>query len=184
MAFKGSSPRASSWWVGLIAGVASMVLGLLLVFAPRRSLFALAWLAGVGIVVWGVRQVIASLLVDDRFDRVGGLFVALFTVAFGVAVVAIPDVSLRLLRILIGIAAIVWGLMESGRPSLSGRSRWWVFVVRGLGSLALGLALIFVPEPTVSLIAILLGVLLLLWGLVEVVASLAFRPADGPPRSG
>ena len=74
--------------------------------------------------------------------------------------------------------------MDSARPSLSGRSRWWGLIVRGLGSLALGLALIFAPEPTVSLIGILLGLLLILWGVVEVVASVALRPARGSAQAG
>jgi uncharacterized membrane protein HdeD (DUF308 family) len=85
-------------------------------------------------------------------------------------------VSLRLLRTLIGIAVIVWSLMDTGRPSMAGRSRWWGFLVRGLGSLALGLALSFWPQPTVSLIGILLGILVLLWGLIEVVTAFALRP--------
>lgn len=171
-------------WIGLIAGLVNVVLGLLLVFQPRRSLFALAWLAGVAIIVWGVRQAIAAFRLPDRFDRTGGLFIALFTVAFGVAVVAVPNVSLRLLRILIGIAAIVWGLLDAGRPSLSGRSRLWVLLIRGLGSMVLGFALIFAPEPTVSVIGILLGILLLLWGVVEIVVALALRPSGAPAPSG
>jgi uncharacterized membrane protein HdeD (DUF308 family) len=160
----------------MLVGLANVVIGLLLLVAPRRSLSALAWLAGAAIIVWGVRQAVAALQTADRFDRTGGLTVALFTLGFGFAVVVVPDVSLRLLRTLIGIAVIVWGLMDTGRPSMAGRSRWWGFLVRGLGSLALGLALIFWPEPTVSLIGILLGILVLLWGLIEVVAAFALRP--------
>jgi uncharacterized membrane protein HdeD (DUF308 family) len=160
----------------MLVGLANVVIGLLLLVAPRRSLSTLAWLAGAAIIVWGVRQAVAALQTADRFDRTGGLTVALFTLGFGFAVVVVPAVSLRLLRTLIGIAVIVWGLMDTGRPSMAGRSRWWGFLVRGLGSLALGLALIFWPEPTVSLIGILLGILVLLWGLIEVVAAFALRP--------
>jgi uncharacterized membrane protein HdeD (DUF308 family) len=171
-----------SWWFGLVAGVANIVLGLLLIFEPRRSLRALAWLAGVAVIVWGVRQAIAAFRSPDRFDRTGGLFVALVTIGFGVAVVVVPDVSLTLLRVLLGIAVIIWGLLDTGRPFMSGRSRWWGFLVRGLGSLVLGLGLIFWPEPSVSVIGILLGILLLLWGLIEIVASLVLRPQAA--RSG
>jgi uncharacterized membrane protein HdeD (DUF308 family) len=175
--------RDEYWWIGLIAGVANVVIGVLLVISPRRSLSALAWLAGAAIILWGVRQAVAALRQPDQFDRSGGLAVALLTLGFGISVVAVPDVSLRLLRILIGIAVIVWGLMDAGRPELAGRSRWWGFLVRGLGSVALGLALIFWPEPTVSLIGILLGTLILLWGLIEIVASIVFRPTRSAARS-
>jgi uncharacterized membrane protein HdeD (DUF308 family) len=95
-----------------------------------------------------------------RSDR--RLAVALFTIGFGIAVVVVPDVSLRLLRILIGIAVIVWGLMDTGRPSMTGRSRGWAPLVRGLASTAVGSALIFWPEPTVSVIGVLPGSLVLL----------------------
>jgi Short repeat of unknown function (DUF308) len=165
-----------SWWIGLVAGVVSFLLGLVLVFWPRKSIAVLAWLGGIALVVWGVRMAAAALRSSDQFDRSGGLFVALVTIGFGVAVVVIPDVSLRLVRILLGIAVIVWGLQDAGRPFLPGRSRWWGFVVRGLGSLVIGLALIFWPEASVSLIGILLGILLMLWGMIEAVFAFALRP--------
>jgi hypothetical protein len=113
-----------------------------------------------------------------RSDR--RLAVALFTIGFGIAVVVVPDVSLRLLRILIGIAVIVWGLMDTGRPSMTGRSRGWAPLVRGLASTAVGSALIFWPEPTVSVMGVLPGSLVLLWGLIEIAASFAFRPTSLP----
>jgi uncharacterized membrane protein HdeD (DUF308 family) len=166
----------SSWWLGLVAALVSFVLGIVLVFWPRKSVIVLAWLGGIALVVWGVRMAAAALRSADQFDRSGGVFVALVTIGFGVAVVVIPDVSLRLLRILLGIAVIVWGLQDAGRPFLPGRSRWWGFVVRGLGSLAVGLALIFWPEASVSLIGILLGILLMLWGMIEAVFAFALRP--------
>jgi uncharacterized membrane protein HdeD (DUF308 family) len=161
--------------VGLLAGLVNVVLGVLLLVSPRRSLFALAWIGGWALVVWGVRQAIAAFRSTDQFERTGGIFIALLTIGFGVAVIVVPSVSLQLLRVLLGIAAIVWSLLDTGRP-FAGRSRWWGFLVRGLGGLGLGLALIFVPEPTVSLVGILLGCLLLLWGVVEIAASLVLRP--------
>jgi uncharacterized membrane protein HdeD (DUF308 family) len=177
---RGDTGRGPSWWIGLFAGLVSFLLGAALLLWPRKSLILLAWVGGAGVIVWGVRQAIAALRMPDLFNRSGGLFVALVSVGFGVAVVAVPEVSLELLRILLGIAVIVWGLLDSGRPFMSPRSRWWGFLVRGLGSLGLGLALIFVPEPTVSLIGILLGILLMLWGLIEVVATFVLNRGAAP----
>jgi uncharacterized membrane protein HdeD (DUF308 family) len=175
--------RRELWWIGLVAGLANVAIGVLLLIDPRRSLITLAWLAGAAIIVWGLRQAIAAFRTSDRFDRTGGLAVGLLMVGFGVAVVAVPDVSLRLLRVLIGIAVIVWGLLDAGRPARGGRSRWWGFLIRGLGSLVFGLALIFWPEPTVSLIGILLGILVLLWGVIEIVASFTLRSIGSGDRS-
>jgi uncharacterized membrane protein HdeD (DUF308 family) len=163
-----------------VAGLINVVLGILLLVWPDRTLFVVAWLGGAAIVVWGIRQAVAAFRQEDRFDRTGGLAVALFTLAFGIVVVALPEISLRLLRILIGIAAIVWGLADAGRPTMTGRRRGWASLLRGLASMAFGLALIFWPDPTVAAIAILLGILLLVWGLIEIIASLALRPVGEP----
>jgi uncharacterized membrane protein HdeD (DUF308 family) len=114
-----------SWRFGLFAGLASLVLGVLLLVWPRKSLVVLAWLGGIAVFVWGVRQATASLRHPNRFERTGGLVVALVSVGFGLAVVVVPQISLRVLRILLGAAAIVWGLMDSARPAPPGRSRWW-----------------------------------------------------------
>jgi uncharacterized membrane protein HdeD (DUF308 family) len=139
--------RDPSWRLGVIAGVASLVLGVLLVVWPRKSLAVLAWLGGIAVFVWGVRQATGALRHPNRFERTGGLFVALVSVGFGLAVVVVPEISLRLLRILLGVAAIVWGLMDSARPPPPGRSRWWGFVVRGLGSLASAWPSSWSPSP-------------------------------------
>jgi uncharacterized membrane protein HdeD (DUF308 family) len=157
-------------WLGIAAGAVSVVLGILLLVWPQRTVVVLAWLGGLGVFVWGLRQLLAALRQPEEYDRTGGLVVGLLSIGLGIAVVAVPGISLRLLRVLLGISVIAWGLMDSGRPFL-GRSRWLGFVVRGLGSLALGLALILIPEPTVSLIGALLGVVLLLWGVLEIASS-------------
>ena len=43
---------ASYWWLVLLAGACSAVLGLLLIFRPFDSVVALAWLVGILIVAY------------------------------------------------------------------------------------------------------------------------------------
>jgi uncharacterized membrane protein HdeD (DUF308 family) len=55
--------------------------------------------------------------------------------------------------------------------------RWWVTALRGVSLVAVGLAIVFVPR-TVDLLAVLLGLALVWWGLVEVVLGLLLARAS------
>lgn len=103
------------------AGVAPWVAGGLLVAAgiavmvwPDVTLWAIAVLAGLGLVFAGVVEVLLALADRDRADMPLHLALGGLTVALGVLVVAWPGATLVVLAVLLGIRAIGSGLVAIG----------------------------------------------------------------------
>ena len=103
------------------AGVAPWVAGGLLVAAgvavmvwPDVTLWAIAVLAGLGLVFAGVMEVVMALADRDRADMPLHLALGGLTVALGVLVVAWPDATLVVLAVLLGVRAIGSGLVAIG----------------------------------------------------------------------
>src|ERR1700721_1286863 len=116
------------------------------------------------------------------------LMLGLVTIVFGVIVTAHPNGPLRVLAILVGIAAIVSGIFHLIRAADgAARHRLWLGI-SGLLFVALGVVLIRHLHMTLALIGVLVGIWLLVLGLLEIVAALilqhelavaspAYRPA-------
>ncbi|MEE6289061.1 DUF308 domain-containing protein [Georgenia sp. MJ173] len=97
----------------ILFGVVGAVAGLVLIIRPGMSAALLIMLAGVWAIAGGV--VLAITAVAAR-KAVGagwgwGVFLGLATVAFGVVLVAVPDLTATVLGIVLGIYAIVAGVL-------------------------------------------------------------------------
>jgi uncharacterized membrane protein HdeD (DUF308 family) len=89
--------------------VLSGVLGLLGVMRrPGESLLALILILGVWFVVSGLVDAIRALVVPG--DRAFRLLVAAFDLALGALILTLPDLSLKTMAVLAGIAFIVRGI--------------------------------------------------------------------------
>lgn len=55
------------------------------------------------------------------------------------------------------------------------RSLWWLFVLFGLLTLAAGIILIVWPGPSLTTIAVIIGIFLLIDGVVEIIGAIASR---------
>jgi hypothetical protein len=97
---------ASYWWLVLLAGACSAVLGLLLIFRPFDSVVALAWLVGLFLIISGI----ASLLSSHR--REYGIGIAVLSLVIGVVLFAWPDITVGVIGFALGISALIAGIAE------------------------------------------------------------------------
>jgi uncharacterized membrane protein HdeD (DUF308 family) len=102
-------------------GVASWIASGLLVAAgvavlvwPDITLWALAVMAGAGLVLAGAVQVVLALAGRDRADMPLRIGLAGLTIALGVLVIVWPGATLVVLAVLLGLRAIGSGLISIG----------------------------------------------------------------------
>jgi uncharacterized membrane protein HdeD (DUF308 family) len=156
--------RLLAFTVGALATVA----GIVLLVWPDRTLVVVARLAGVLLAIVGVAQLLDAFS-SRRDGTYWGLLAVrgLFHLAAGVALVAWPGVTVTVLVWVAGLDLIVTavvGLMASRRvPSDRGRSG---LVGQSLISLLFGFVLIVWPGPTITVLALVVGLLLLGLGLM------------------
>ena len=91
-----------------VLGLLGVIAGLVVMRRPGESLLAIILILGVWFVVSGLVDAIRALVVPG--DRAFRLLVAVFDIVLGGLILALPDVSLKTMAILAGIAFIVRGI--------------------------------------------------------------------------
>ena len=91
-----------------VLGLLGVIAGLVVMRRPGESLLAIILILGVWFVVSGLVDAIRALVVPG--DRAFRLLVALFDLVLGGLILALPDVSLKTMAVLAGIAFIVRGI--------------------------------------------------------------------------
>lgn len=104
-----------------------------------------------------------------------GLVVAqgVLAILFGIAALFWPGATVKVFATIFGLFVLVWGislliqsLISVGRVSL-----WWLELVFGVGTLALGVYLVRNPEVTLAWLVLFVGFTFVLRGIVDLVQA-------------
>ncbi len=166
--------RADGDWIWtLVLGIATTVLGVVLVANPFASAWTLALLVAIGLMANGVLDIVRSW----RAHRTGGIVAGVLLVLGGIVAIAWPDITLWALAVVVGLSILFHGavkgtaaLMDSG----SWRGRGWL-LVSGAFSLLVGVVAVAWPEATVVVLAVLFGLEIAVFGLLEIAAAFELR---------
>jgi len=197
----------NSWQATLMLGLVTIVFGVIVTTHPNGSLHVLAVLIGIAAIISGIFHLVRAA--DRKAQHRLWLGVCgLVFVALGVVLIRHLHLTLALVGLLVGLTWIVQGiagLMSAFCGPREGAVWWAVF---GSVSLIAGIVVIASPLSSVTVLAVLVGIWLLVIGLLEIVAGLilqhelavappAYRPSTPwspgpggcrrhglPPRSG
>jgi len=162
-------------WV-LTFGVVTLLAGLLVLAWPGRTLVAVAVLFGIQLVVAGIFRFVAALASDDESGSTRVLLALLGVLSFIFGLYALRHILITIatLALLLGIFWIVNGAVEAfAALSHQGmRERGWTVAMGALSVLA-GVIVLVYPGISLLTLAVVLGVWLLLFGVMEIM--LAFR---------
>lgn len=104
--------RFTSRWLGVLAGIISIVAGVLAIVWPGVTLWAVAVVAGVGLIATGVLRAIGAITSRGR-DGWGWVLVGgVVSVIAGVLALAWPAATILVLAILLGVRTLFLGLGE------------------------------------------------------------------------
>ena len=97
--------------LGIVAGVVLIVGGLLAAAWPDITLWVLAFVTGVGLVISGVARIVGALSL--RVEGWGWLlFAGILSLVVGVMALAWPDATILVLGLLLGIRMLLFGISE------------------------------------------------------------------------
>ncbi len=98
----------------------------------------------------------------------------IFSVLFGFVVLSFRIETIWALAIFTGIYFVLLGVAEI--IGTWGAQSWkWLYLVAGLAAVGVGIVSFVWPEVTLFVIAILIGWVLLMWGIADIVTSLMHR---------
>jgi uncharacterized membrane protein HdeD (DUF308 family) len=166
------------WGWALAFGLVTLVAGILVLIWPGHTIVALAVLFGIQLVVAGIFRFVAALAADEASGGTRVLLALLGVLSFIIGLYALRHilVTIAALALLLGIFWIVNGAVETF-TALSHRGMpergWTIFM--GLLSIVAGLVVLFYPGISLLALAVVLGVWLLLFGIMEVVMAFRLR---------
>ncbi|MFD3944773.1 HdeD family acid-resistance protein [Streptomyces sp. NPDC058579] len=175
----------AAWQALLVAGLASLVLGILVLVWPGASLFVAGILFGLYLLFSGVMQLVAAFGTHASTAlRVMAFISGTLSILLGLFCFKGATQSILLLAIWIGIGWLFRGITQTvaavSDPAMPARG-WQIFL--GVVNALAGIVLIVSPLESAAVLMVLGGVWLLVVGVVEIVTALRVRSRakDLPP---
>jgi len=179
-----ATPRSATslWWLPLTLGVVNIVVGLIAIFWPEATLAVVGVLFGIQLLIVG-----ALRLAQVIFTREGDTTARVITAAVGVlflfvGLLCLQNVmqTIKVLALLVGLVWVIGGAvgvigaLASGPPGRwTGMTIWELAV--GVISVLAGAVVLVYPKESVTALAVLIGIWLLVIGVVTVAGAFRLR---------
>src|SRR4029077_19967926 len=167
------------WKSALLSGVLAVILGILVLVWPGKTLIVAAIFFGAYLLVTGFAQVIFAFSLHVSAGGRVLLFIS-GAAALVLAVLCFRSLqnSILLLAIWIGVGFIFRGVATAvsaiSDPTLPGRS-WEIFI--GVITLIAGVVVLASPFESIATLTLVVGIWLIVIGVFEVVSALGIRKA-------
>jgi len=172
------------WGWLLFFGILMVAAGVCAVVWPGPTVLVLAILFGIQIIVSGIFSFINAFAADESGGmRVWNVILGLLGIVIGLYAVRHILVSVVALALLIGIYWVAYGIaqiyMAIAHRELPHRG-WMGFI--GALSVVAGIIVIAWPGPSLVTLALVLGIWLIIYGIMEIVLAFRVRSAIGHVR--
>jgi uncharacterized membrane protein HdeD (DUF308 family)/acetyl esterase/lipase len=153
-------------WVVVLVALACVAGGVVLIFRPFTSIDVLVLVAGIVSIVTGVLTLLSP---EERAPAYRWL-VGAGWIVLGVAVLAWPNVSVRALAVVIGVALVVNGVVNIVEALTGRTEEPVTEFIGGLASIVFGVLALVWPDVTVFVVAVLFGARTVLFGLSQLLS--------------
>lgn len=166
---------AREWPVVMFVGFLTLALGLIVVAWPDQTLVVLSVLFGIQLLLMGLFRLIGAFSSDATAPGLMG-FVGILGLVAGVAVIRHPFETVAVLATILGIVWIVSGAIDfiGSVADSQLEDRFWVGLM-GVITAITGIIIVSWPKPTVTVIAWIAGIYLLLLGLTTIYGAFRLR---------
>jgi len=167
----------AAWQVVLITGVASLILGVLVLAWPDATLLAVGILFGLYLLFSGVFQLVAAFGTHQTTSlRVLAFISGSLSILLGLFCLRGPMRSILLLALWIGIGWLIRGITQTlaaAHDKEMPARGWQIFL--GILTFVAGIVLIDSPFESVAVLTLVGGIWLVAVGVVEILTALRIR---------
>jgi uncharacterized membrane protein HdeD (DUF308 family) len=167
-----------SWGWVLFFGIVTLILGVLVVLRPRDTIYAFAILLGIWLFVAGLFRIVMAIADHDDTGGTRWLLaiLGLLSVVIGILFLRHTEETVTTLAFLIGLFWVVGGIIEFFTAySDHGSSARGFRVGMGVLAFAAGVVTLVWPHLTLGVLAVIMGIWLILYGILEIALSLQLR---------
>lgn len=169
----------SQWGILVFRGVVSLLLAILLISWPYKSLMVAAWLVGLFLLIEGIMVAIGAIIRRKNIEHWGLVFSqGLLTVGLGLIISVYPQITIGVLYFMFALWVVIGGillLVEAVRQRKEVMGLQWLFVVGGVISLLFAYVLLSQPQATMAISMMIFGVILLLNGVLQIAYGMQVR---------
>ena len=171
-----SDDAKRSWWLLLLLGVISVIIGGLLIFWPGATITVVTMIVGLFMIVTGVVRFFVAVFDSHSQDRWLMVFAGIVGIVLGVVVMKNPEGTIKVIALIVAIFWLIAGLVDFFRgltnSELPDRSARIVF---GLMSAIFGVVILVWPAITIGIFAILVGIYAVFFGILEIIAAFQIK---------
>ncbi len=167
-----------SWGWVLFFGVVTLLLGVVVTVRPRDTIYAFAIVLGIWLFVAGLFRIVMAIA--DREDTAGTRWLiallGLVSVIVGILFLHRTNETVTTLAFLIGLFWVVGGIIEffTAYSDYGAPARAWR-VAMGVLAFAAGVVTLVWPNLTLTALAVIMGIWLIIYGLLEITLSFQLR---------
>ena len=164
---------AREWPALMFVGVITVVLGAVVLAWPSQTLAVVSVLIGIQFIVFGLFRLIEAFA-GETAGVIG--FVGVLLMISGVIVLRNPYETVAILATILGVVWVVSGSIDA-IAAITDRStrRRGLRILSGLVAAVAGIVVVSWPAPTVTVIAWIAGLQLVIFGLIIVATAFSFR---------
>jgi uncharacterized membrane protein HdeD (DUF308 family) len=168
------------WWIGVIEATLALFFGISAIFWPGLTLFALVYLFSAFVLGLGLVEVVGGFMSRKaRTSWWATVIIGAIGIGVGLYLVRHPNVSFRILILLIGLTLIAWGILDImrafvDRTEVLHKALWAVI---GIAGIIAGILVLLQPAAGGVAFVWILGLYAIVLGVLSIVTSLELRTA-------
>jgi uncharacterized membrane protein HdeD (DUF308 family) len=168
---------ARNWWVVALRGALAVGFGLITMLFPGITLLVLVIAFASYMIIDGGFAIVSAYRAARKHERWGLIaLTGLLNIAAGVVALLWPGITVLAFAIILGAWALVSGglTIAAARQLDDDHGRWW-FVLSGIASALLGIALLVAPPVGALVLTIWLGAYAFVFGLFLIIFAFRLR---------
>jgi uncharacterized membrane protein HdeD (DUF308 family) len=168
----------------MAAGIASVVVGVILLAWPKQTLTIVAVLIGIALIVAGVLGLMDGFTSHEASGgkRVASVVVGLIAIVLGLYCIRHYHFTITALAIVVGLFWVIHGIADVAVGLLAGPfSGRGLTVLTGVLSVCAGLIVLFWPTISITVLVLVIGIWLIVYGLLAAILGVRLRRESGTP---
>lgn len=168
----------SYWWLLLLSGILSILIGGALLLWPGKTLTVVGFLIGLWMLLAGVMRFLIALFGGDTDGRWVILVVGIVGIALGIVVMRNPTETIAIIVVIAAIFWIISGLVDifQGISDDGMENRGWVIFGGVVAALAGAIVLLW-PSASLLVLAVIAGVFFIVDGTMQIIAGFQVKSA-------
>ena len=168
----------SYWWLLLISGLLSILIGAALLFWPGKTLTVVGFLIGIWMLFFGIMRFLIALFGGDSDDRWVLAIVGVVGIVLGIVVMRNPSETIGIIVLIAAIFWIITGLVDVFRGIGDGalENRGWV-IAGGVIAVAAGAVVLRWRAASGLVLAISAGVFCIGDVIMQIIAGFQVKSA-------